>query len=392
MQWTGAPFRHVVCIPACDEETSLLETLHSLSRVAEAERTLVIVVINGCVEAEEALHARNQRGWDELACAAGLAEGPMSWGSLNGLGVLCIDRFREERQLPPKQGVGLARKIIGDVALALIASGGVESDWIVCTDADVDLPRNYLQCLPKNSDRHSAVIYPFEHVPEGDALQKQAMALYEAYLHFYVEGLRKAGSPYAFHTIGSLIGIQASAYAAVRGFPKRQAGEDFYLLNKLAKVGRVEALDGEPVRIRGRTSARVPFGTGIAVQEIREELKRGETYCVYNPDVFEGLRCWLSALEAYAEQPDRVSLPGLLEGISGPIGTALVAALRELKAVEAAEQAATQVSGAQLTRRLTEWNDAFRTLKLVHGLRDHGLGVLPLAEAREELEAWTPLS
>ena len=48
--------------------------------------------------------------------------------------------------------------------------------------------------------------------------------------------------------------------------------------------------------------------------------------------------------------------------------------------------AADQVRGAQLARRLSEWNDAFRTLKLVHGLRDRGLGVLPLSEAEEALE------
>ncbi len=35
---------------------------------------------------------------------------------------------------------------------------------------------------------------------------------------------------------GSSLGVLAPAYAEVRGFPRRQAGEDFYLLDKLAKT------------------------------------------------------------------------------------------------------------------------------------------------------------
>ena len=48
--------------------------------------------------------------------------------------------------------------------------------------------------------------------------------------------MKYARSPYAFHTIGSTMAVSANHYAKVRGFPKREAGEDFYLLNKLAKV------------------------------------------------------------------------------------------------------------------------------------------------------------
>ncbi len=37
--------------------------------------------------------------------------------------------------------------------------------------------------------------------------------------------------------------------------------------------------------------------------------------------------------------------------------------------------------GPNLLRRLLEWNDAFRTLKLIHALRDGGLPSLPLRAA-----------
>ena len=126
-----------------------------------------------------------------------------------------------------------------DEALALIAGGLVQNPWIRCTDADVEVPSDYFTAIAEIPADASAAIAPFVHVPEGDANQQEAMRLYDAYLQDYVDGLSRAGSSYAFHTIGSLISVQARHYAMVRGVPKRAAGEDFYLLNKLAKVGRV---------------------------------------------------------------------------------------------------------------------------------------------------------
>ncbi len=70
-----------------------------------------------------------------------------------------------------------------------------------------------------------------------------ATQLYELSLRYYVAGMKFARSPYAFHTIGSSMAVSPVHYARVRGFPKREAGEDFYLLNKLAKLGSVLELD-----------------------------------------------------------------------------------------------------------------------------------------------------
>ena len=381
VSWCGPAVEHVVCIPACREDQSLLQTLRALSRVTDAERALALVVVNGGVSAGPEVHQSNERCWEEIRRAAGLGSGEAAWGSLNGLRVLAIDRYSPGRRLPEKQGVGLARKIAGDLALRFSDSGQIRSDWILCTDAAVELPEDYLQRSASIAPSSSAVLFPFMHVPEGDALQAQAIALYEEFLNYYVEGLRFAGSPYAFHTIGSLIGIRATAYAAVRGFPKREAGEDFYLLNKLAKVGEVTQLSGQPVRIRGRVSSRVPFGTGAAVLKIRDRLLRGQAYTVMAPEVFEGLRSWLAALRTFSVAGDVVSLRDALARADGD----LLQVVEDLGGVRAAEAAASQVSGVQLARRLTEWNDAFRTLKLLHALRDQGAGELPLDDAASVL-------
>lgn len=380
-QWQGAPAQHVVCIPACREDGSLIQTLQSLSQAEEADNSVAIVVVNGGELADESIHESNALSWRELEQLAQLESGYMAWGCLGGMRVLAVDRFSENRRLPAKQGVGLARKIAGDLALRFVSEGKVQGDWILCTDADVSVPADYFLRASGETSAAAALLYPFTHEPEGDVLQAQAMALYEGFLHYYVSGLRYAKSPYAFHTIGSLIGVRATAYAAVRGFPKRQAGEDFYLLNKLAKVGEVVQLGGTPVRIRGRESARVPFGTGAAVTKIRQLLVENKPYLVMAPRGFEGLRIWLEALGEFGQTRDLEALNLRLRESDLP----LIEVLSELGALRAAEAAAAQVTGAQLSRRLVEWNDAFRTLKILHGLRDRATGEWALAEAEAGL-------
>jgi hypothetical protein len=366
----------VVCIPACQEEHSLLDTLRQMAQIPGAKSTLVIVVINGRENASEAVHSENSRTETQLRSACESPEDSNALLCMGGMSVWMIDRYSPGHRISNNQGVGLARKIAADIALDLIHKGQIQSPWIRCTDADVEIPESYFSAGGEwaEQDRPSAFVYPFIHSPEGDALQAKAMRIYEGYLHYYVAGLQRAGSPYAFHTIGSLIVINATSYAVVRGFPRRQAGEDFYLLNKLAKVGAVVQLEGQPVRIRGRVSNRVPFGTGAAVQAIRDRLVDGLGYTVYNPAVFDALGIWVNALKAFSEHGDRALLEQMVCEGDPRLGKILVQALRDQGAFLAAGKASQQVSGPQLLRRLMEWNDAFRTLKLIHALRDAGLG------------------
>jgi len=364
-------WKYVVCIPACAEAESLFATLEGLSQAQSSEQALVIVVINARASASQAVHASNLRTWEQLRDVAGLAFEPLSFGRLGGLDLLVVDRWSEGRCLPEKQGVGLARKIAGDMALALIQSGRVSEPWIRCTDADVQVPKDYFEQLNGVGAEASAAVSTFVHVPEGDVSQQEAMRLYDAYLQSYVDGLLAAGSPYAFHTIGSLISVKAESYAAVRGIPKRLAGEDFYLLNKLAKVGRVVSLEGAPIRIRGRLSDRVPFGTGAALTEICAD--EPDSYRPYTLRTFDGLAHWLDALESFVEHTDEDLLRASVQQLNEPLRSALFQTLDGLGAFTAAAEASRQVSGDQLRRRLTEWNDAFRTLKVIHGLRNKGI-------------------
>lgn len=323
--------------------------------------------------------------------------------------VLLVDRFSDGHKFPPKGGVGHARKIGADLAAYLIHQRRVRSPWIHCTDADVRLPQRYFTCSAALSDScaqdTAALVYPFRHGNAADkiAVKKgddeipnihrhkimQATRLYEYSLRYYVAGLSFACSPYAFHTIGSTIAVNAAHYAKVRGFPRRRAGEDFYLLNKLAKVGSVMQLraetDCEPIDIVARLSDRVPFGTGAAVGRIMELTNPAREFLLYHPSVFGLLRVWLDSLPAFwksrssdlgailsqapaADQPDTVSNhpPMNLQ--------ALIDGLEESGAAQALQHAFRQSSDAtQFKRQMHTWFDAFRTLKLIHYLRDNRL-------------------
>jgi len=379
-------FGHALVVPAYGEGDELVAMLRGVPRGARGE-VLVVLVVNGKPSAPAWVHERNHAVVARLADAFGRGE-PVSFDEpfarMFELGVgrlLLLDRFTEARRFPDGQGVGLARKIGVDLCARLHAAGRLASAFVQTTDADVELPADYFD---RATDRSAAaLLYPFSHRPEDDESLARAVLLYEISLRYYVLGLRFAASPYAYHTIGSTIAAEVGAYMKVRGFPRRDAAEDFYLLSKLAKVGPIVSLPGEPISIRGRASSRVPFGTGAAVTRIAAE--GAHHFAMYEPAIFRYLRAWLSALGeldlATTERELEVAIDRRCRDEKLAAGP-LVAALRSLGvhgAVLSAQASATSVQA--LRRRLAVWFDAFRTLKLVHVLERGGLSRVDFRDA-----------
>ena len=377
------PWQQVVVIPVCNESTDILRPLPP-----GPGRSLMILVVNETEAASGHVSAANQEFAVEVH-----ARFNMSWQSADAFGLtlyadtasprdlLLVDRFSDGRQLPPKGGVGHARKTGADLAAYLVHQRRVLSPWIHCTDADVRLPQRYFTSSAALGEGPikdtAALVYPFRHTMAEDKAVDEIMratVLYEYSLHYYVAGLSFAGSPYAFHTIGSTMAVNAAHYAKVRGFPRRQAGEDFYLLNKLAKVGSIRQLsaetDCEPIAIAARRSDRVPFGTGAAVGKLLELDSLEKEFLLYHPSVFDLLRSWLDSLPAFWRS--RSSDIGAI--LSSADVQGLVGGLEQLGATQALQHAFRQSSDArQFNRQMHTWFDAFRTLKLIHYLRDHYL-------------------
>ncbi|MCC2607936.1 hypothetical protein [Planctobacterium marinum] len=287
--------------------------------------------------------------------------------------VLIVDRYSEGLAIPKAHGVGLARKIAADMACWLIQQNKVKNTQIYSTDADTKLPDDYFlnSHLPKNS---AAGVFQFKHIASGDDEIDAATHLYEQRLEHYVSGLRFAGSAFAFHTIGSCLLVDALAYCQVRGLPKKAAGEDFYLLNKLAKQGKVQALSPQ-LMIQSRVSDRVPFGTGPAVQEIVQKQLTEETYPVYHPQIFVHLKTLLKAFSALT--PD--TLGSLNEAHFDSISQDYLVQAGFWQTCKKWQKQG--YSQAQLQKALTDWFDGFRTLKYVHFLRGSDYPDIPLAQA-----------
>jgi len=291
----------------------------------------------------------------------------------NKLGVYLLNRCSSGQTIPEKQGVGLARKLGMDFGLKLIDLQNQnlvkQVRLIHSSDADVRLPYGYFD-VPDLEENTSAVIYPFEHKAVKGF--NQSMALYEFSLRYYVERLDWVGSPYAFHTIGSLIAVTPLAYAQVRGMPKRSGAEDFYLLNKLAKVGSVISLQGPVIEIAGRPSHRVPFGTGPALIKLQQMEDPFAEYTFYHPEIFHALKQVLNTVSSHGQSIASVELlfRQLSDRMSSDMATSVITVLRLLKIEKQFEHLSQKKNRTQFIDGFNTWFDAFVTLRFIHLMRD----------------------
>lgn len=373
-------YQFVIVIPAHNEPPDSLDKVLP----PDLQNTLVIVVVNAAeaktptaATAEYRAALQNTRAFLEQFRPNGSLFTVVPYPQQSTL--LIVDCCTIGRLIPHNQGVGLARKIGGDLAVACIAKQVVGSPWIHCTDADVELPLGYLGEVDPDT---AVAIYPFRHCPPHSNILQ-----YEISLRYYVLQMAAAGSPYAFQNIGSLLKINARNYVAVRGFPKRQAAEDFYMLNKLSKTGPVERLKAPIVSLSSRMSERVPFGTGAAMGRLTTEPELQ----LYNPAIFRQLRTWLTLVEKLWGNLNLIEQQGLAPW--WPVDPLLLDILQEMGLEKTLTQAKRQCRDFPHFRFfIWGWFDAFRTLKFVHALRDRKYPSLPICEAVAQLDGMSDLN
>jgi hypothetical protein len=386
-------FGHALVIPAYGERESLFNLLGSVPAGPRGP-VLIILVLNARADSSPAVHEANEevrrRLERELPAAAGFsAEHPAHAYSIRAGGtLLLVDRALPDRYLPEGQGVGLARKIGNDLVLALRSGGRVASPWIHNTDADTVLPNDYFeQTAALDHDGTGAAIYSFEHRFDPDPAQAEAARLYEISLRYNVLGLAWAGSPYAYHSMGSCLAIPAQAYAEVRGFPKRNALEDFHALNKLAKVGRILRLAGQPLLLEGRISERVPISTGKAIAGLVSRRGALTGFRLYHPAIYAHLAAWLRVLAAIARSGgDATEAITELPSDNPFFRTdVLRETLDHMGAFPAIQDAIARSNDPEtLLRHLHTWFDALKTVQLLHALRDGGLPSVGYLQALAE--------
>jgi hypothetical protein len=364
-------FAGAVVIPALAEVNSLFATLESLAAnpLEVLERFLVLVVVNHREDAAEADKA------DNLALLRRLAAGD---GVPSGLNLAWVDAASQGRELPVKEGgVGLARKIGFDLSLARLDFAGAPP-LLVFLDADTLVESTYLAAILDHfrTTREGGAVLPFRHQPGATPAEEAAIRRYELFLHHYVLGLSLAGSPYAFHSIGSAIACRADAYVKAGGMNRRPAGEDFYFLQQLVKTTGVARLTGTTVHPSARPSARTPFGTGRSIARLLTGDRQAVRF--YPREAFAILAGWLTLATEGWDAPGDVLLeqtralsPGLASYLAGQEFTVVWDRLQRQHRQRAARIAA-----------FHGWFDALRTLRLIHHLCR---GEHPRVEAEQSL-------
>ena len=379
-------------VPACGESPSLMDGFRNALSCAP-ERALMVLVVNAPDAAPAPIHAENQRllsylqaQFPQAQLIADESVAGRAWlGRAEGYDLFWLDRASPGIRLPAREGVGLARKLGGDFAAALWACGQVSCPLIASSDADVTLPVEYFRQLTEpvvERAPSSAWLWPYRHEPGGDAGIDAATVLYEISLRYYVLGLAAAGSCYAYQSVGSTLCVSAPAYLSVRGVPKREAAEDFHLLDKLAKVAPLRRPAHSPVAIRARASERVPFGTGRRSREIGEELALGREFELYSPQIFQALAAVIQGLDDFSRTAEVGALARAVELEVPEIAQVVLEISSELGVLSALASAAGQApTGPVLRRRIHTWFDSLRTLRFVHRMRDRALPSVPWREA-----------
>ncbi|MDX9710197.1 MAG: hypothetical protein RBT64_11640 [Trichloromonas sp.] len=378
--WTieGCPegdFAAAVVIPALAEGESLRATLASLAENPREDlaRTLILVVVNHSEAAASSIRTANLA---DLCRLRGWPDSPLrlAW----------VDAASPGRELPAKNaGVGLARKLGFDLALTRLATGSGRP-FLVSLDADTLVRPGYLPALFRHfaNARAGGAVLPFAHQPGRDAAEERAIERYELYLRHYVLGLELAGSPYAFHAVGSALACRADTYLKAGGMNRRGAGEDFYFLQQLAKTSGVAPVAGTLVRPSSRPSERTPFGTGRSVARLLagEESAAG----FYDPRAFRILGQWLELVAAQGQSSGGVLLATVRQSSEDLAGY-----LDDLNFVSTWERLRRNHPRPEaLLQAFHGWFDGLATLRLIHTLFPQRLS--PEA-ALPELLAWAGL-
>lgn len=281
------PAANFVVIPVFDENSYICATLESVKKALDnsPQPVAVILVLNEPASASAGARQHNRELLESLQKNDGKYDGGLAVGRelfyINLLDKEIKEKFRT---------VGNARKTGFDGAIlqsddkvtdknGLLFS--LDADTLVCERYFVNAFEHF-KMFPENA----GAVFNFEHRLEANhALQLAAMR-YEIYLLDYALKMHRSGSHYGFWTIGSAFACTVRDYLRCGGMRRHAAGEDFYFLQALRKVGKVGIISEVSVYPAGRISDRVPFGTGPA---IARQLT-GELPGLYNPRQFELLR------------------------------------------------------------------------------------------------------
>ncbi|HIJ75022.1 MAG TPA: hypothetical protein HPP83_13075 [Candidatus Hydrogenedentes bacterium] len=379
----------VVVIPVLAERNCVFKALASLGRnpQPDLDKTLVICVVNNRKE-PYAARAEIEDNKETLTLLERLVQGGTASvpAELEPASIRLgyIDAASPGNELPRKGGVGLARKIGLDWGVAVLRDAPSEPPRLLFSlDADTLAAPNYLGAVRTFFAEQSAwaAVVAYAHRLDGPGDEAAAIQCYELFLRYHVMGLSYARSPYAFPSIGSTMVCRVEAYAAVAGMNTRQGGEDFYFLQQLAKTGGVSRIFSTTVFPSSRPSRRAPFGTGMRVQRFLDGAH--DEYRLYDPRSYRILKEWFALVAASLDRD-----ASFLRAGAQAIAPQLVDFLDINRFSSVWPRLRRNSSGPDaLHAQFHRWFDGFKTLKLLHFLRDNGFPQQDMFPAIKQLLA-----
>lgn len=379
-------FDNIIVIPALAEIDNIKQLIKSLAENDSKyfHETLILFVINNTVSASDEIKSENKSTINYLKSILFNNNKDYLSGVIQNskINISYINACTEGYALPDKDGgVGLARKIGMDIALKYFNYKTNTKKILICLDADCTVDKNYIRSIIDyfNLKNCSAAVVNYEHKLKGYGENDAAIICYELYLRYYLMGLTYAGSSYAFHTIGSSMVCDFESYIKIGGMNKLKAAEDFYFLEKLSKITKVHTVKSTCVYPSSRPSFRVPFGTGQRVNRFLSKAR--DEYLLYNPQSFVALKQWLALLDSL----DESNFQDILSK-SKSVDLYLYKFLEENKFILFWEKICSQkLSKQQMTNQKKYWFDGFKTLKLIHFLRDNTYPLVNMFDAIDEM-------
>jgi hypothetical protein len=364
----------IVVIPSFDEP-AVLTLLGSLAACRRPGCSVeIIIVVNSPGDADERILNNNRE-------TVTMAE---EWKRMTDP-LFRLYMLNIEKPELKGWGVGLARKTGMDEALRRFNQTGNEEGVIACLDGDCTVEENYFLAIEKEllmrPERKACSIY-FEHPVTGSDHHPEilnAAIQYEMHLRYYLLAQKYAGFPNVFHTVGSSLAVKALSYMKAGGMNRRQAGEDFYFVQKLLPAGGYCCINSTTVYPSPRISRRVPFGTGAAIDKI---IRSGDKVLLtYNPKAFYDLRTFFVQIEKFYS-PHETEPERLYDTIPASIRSFMSCDEWKDKTDETRSNTSTLPS---FRKRFFEWFNMFKVVKYLNFVHLELFRKVPVYDAAVEL-------
>ena len=358
-----------VVIP-CFDEPEPCKALKNLAECHPIKENIEIIVVVNCGEnAENDVKRRCTQNYRDVCEFAHQFSRP---------DFVVSPRFLPD--MPQKHaGVGLARKTGMDEA----ARRSPDKSVIICFDADTQCSHNYFTAIEeylRQNPKIEAGSIRFEHPIDNNQYPKhilEGIVKYELHLRYYIQALRYAQLPFAYHTVGSAMFCTTSIYKKSGGMNKRKAGEDFYFLQKLIPYAQFGEINTCKVIPSPRISSRVPFGTGRAMMKYAE----GEDILTYSLEAFDGLAKFVEKIPSLYKANNIKQKEMLIN-----LPESLTDYLESIKYLEAISEINENCADFHsFKQRFFTWFNAFRTLKYLNQVHSDIFQKKPVAKEAAKL-------